>query len=321
MLRRVFIALVTGSIAAARLHAAAAEPRLPFKVTDAMPTFWKFWDSTLQEPTEQRVGAFFDTVVAAYPDLFHHGLIASGSLTDLGTVPEAQARVAKYLADLGPFIPTMRHITIALRDDFPRYVQEFSTTFADYAPTTPVYFSVSLFGHAGGLLLSGENTGLYFGIDGLAQTGGNLKIVIQHELFHQYHYQISPEITDNRAAWTFMWEEGLATYVSYRMNPGATADQALVTPNHLSELAKPHLPALARRLLDHADSTNPIDYIDLFSVEQSPAGIPARGGYYVGFRVAQRLSEKRSLMQLAHLRGPELRRDVLDTLAALEKRP
>jgi hypothetical protein len=173
VLRRVSIALVTGSIAAARLHTAAAEPRLPFKVIDAMPTFWKFWDSTLQEPTEQRVGAFFDAVVAAYPDLFHHGLIASGSLTDLGTVQEASSPITR---------PPRRCI------------------------------SRCHCGYAGGLLISGDNTGLYFGIDRLAQTGGNLKIVIRHELFHQYHYQISPEITDNRAAWTFMWEEGLATY-------------------------------------------------------------------------------------------------------------
>jgi hypothetical protein len=316
-LRRTFLALVSGSIASVRLNATAAEPRLPFKVTDAMPTFWKFWDSTLQEPTEQRVGAFFDTVVAAYPDLFHHGLIASGPLTDLGTDPEVQARVAKYLADLSPFIPAMRHITVAIRDDFPRYVQEFSTTFSDYAPTTPVYFSVSLFGYAGGLRSGDEDTGLYFGVDELARINGNLKVIIQHELFHQYHYQISPDVVDNVAAWALMWEEGLATYVSYRMNPGTTADQALVTPNHLSELAKPHLPALARRILDYADSTDTNNYIDLFSAELTPAGMPARGGYYVGFRVAERLSKKHSLMQLAHLRGPELKRDVLDTLAAL----
>jgi hypothetical protein len=150
----------------------------------------------------------------------------------------------------------MRQITTTVRDDFPRYMQEFSTTFADYAPTTPVYFSVSLFGYAGGLRSGDEDTGLYFGVDELARINGNLKIVIQHELFHQYHYQISPDVVNNVTAWVLMWEEGLATYVSYRVNPGSMADQALVTPNRLSELAKPHLPALARRILNYADSTD-----------------------------------------------------------------
>jgi hypothetical protein len=57
--------------------------------TYLMPTFWNFWDSTLQDPVERRFSVFFEIVVAAYPDLFHHGLIASGALTDLASVPAA----------------------------------------------------------------------------------------------------------------------------------------------------------------------------------------------------------------------------------------
>jgi hypothetical protein len=322
MLRRAFLILIGASVATATWDAIAAVPRLPFRVIDAMPTFWEFWDTKVDESMDKRVSGFFNTVVAAYPDLFHHGLIASGALTDLGSVPEVQARVAKYLQDVSSFIPAMRQITITIGDNFFRYVQEFSTTFPDYAPVTPVYFSVSLFGFAAGLLVSDKNTGLYFGVDELARiygSAGNLKIIIQHELFHQYHYQIAPEVSNDRAAWAFMWEEGLATYVSRRMNPGTTADQVLVTPDRLSELAQPHLPNLARRLLDHADSTNPNDYNDLFSIEQTPSGIPARSGYFVGYRVAEKLAATRSLVELVHLRGPELKRAVLSVLAELQK--
>ncbi len=287
-----------------------------------MPTFWEFWDSTIDESMDERVSGFFSTVVAAYPDLFHHGLIASGPLTDLGSIPEVQTRVAKYLQDVSSLIPAMREITINIRDKFSRYVQEFSTIFPDYAPVTPAYFSVSLFGYSGGLLISRENTGLYFGVDELARiygSAGNLKVIIQHELFHQYHYQIAPEIVVDRAAWAFMWEEGLATYVSRRLNRGTTVDQVLVIPDRLSELAQPHMPSLAQRLLDHADSTNPNDYVDLFSVERMPPGIPARSGYFVGYRVAERLATTRSLVELVHLRGPELKRAVLSTLAEFQR--
>jgi hypothetical protein len=147
MLRRAFLILIGGAVAT--WDVIAAVPPHPLRVIDAMPTFWKFWDSTIEEPADKRVRAFFDMVIAAYPDLFHHGLIASGALTDLGDVPETQARVAKYLHDVSSYIPAMRHITITIRDNFSRYVQEFSTTFPDYAPITPVYFSVSLFGFSG----------------------------------------------------------------------------------------------------------------------------------------------------------------------------
>ena len=314
--------LIGGSVTTATWGEIAKVPRPPFRVIDVMPAFWNFWDTTIEESTDQRVREFFNTVVEAYPDLFHHGLIASGALTDLDGVPEAQARVAKYLQDVSSFIPAMRQITITIRDNFFRYVQEFSTTFPDYAPTTPVHFSVSLFGFSGGLLVSGENTGLYFGVDELARIygpTGNFKVILQHELFHQYHYQIAPEISADPAAWAFMWEEGLATYVSQRMNPGTTADQVLVTPNRLSELARPHLRDLARRVLDRADSTNPKDYSDLFSVEQAPRGFPARSGYFVGYVVAEKLAATRSLVELVHLRGPELKLAVLGVLAKLQK--
>lgn len=322
MFRRAFLLLVAGSVATKTWDAIAAAPELTFRVVDAMPTFWKFWDATLDEPMDKRVEAFFTTVVAAYPDLFHHGLIASGPLTDLGGTPKVQARVAAYLRNVSSYIPAMREISNTLRDNLSRYVQEFSTTFSDYAPTTPVYVSVSLFGFSGGLLIQRENTGLYFGVDELARIHGsarNLKVIIQHELFHQYHYQIAPNIVIDRAAWAFMWEEGLATYVSRRLNPGATIDQVLVMPKRLSELAQPHISSLARRLLEHADSINPNDYLDLFSVEQKPSGIPARSGYFVGYRVAEVLARTRSLVELVHLQGPELRQAVLSVLAELQK--
>jgi hypothetical protein len=103
------------------------------------------------------------------------------------------------------------------------------------------------------------------------------------------------------------------------MNPGTTVDQVLVMPDRLSELAEPHLPNLARRLLDYADSTNPNDYSDLFTMGQTLPGIPARSGYFVGYRVAEKLAATRSLVELVHLRGPGLKQAVLSVLAELQK--
>lgn len=89
--------------------------------------------------------------------------------------------------------------------------------------------------------------------------------------------------------------------------------------HRLSELARPHLPNLARRLLEHADSTDPNDYFDLFSVEQIQSGAPAPSGYFVGYLVAKRLAAARSLVELVHLRGPELKLSVLSVLEELQK--
>jgi hypothetical protein len=320
MLRRYFLLTAISAIATTMCRTSVASTKATANVIDAMPAFWRFWDTTAHQPDDVRVRAFFDTVVAAYPDLFHHGLIASGALTDLGDVAEVQIRVSKYLRDVTPYIPTMRRVTSEIHKHFSRYVDDFSATFPDYAPTTPVYFTVSLFGFSGGMNFSGESTGLYFGIDEIARTLEStdaLKILIQHELFHRYHFQIAPEIAVDRAAWAYMWEEGLATYVSKAMSPGSTADQALVIPPHLSVLAEPHLRELAERFLEQPDSTDATAVGEMFLQDKAPAGMPMRSGYYLGLRVAELLGADRSLNELAHLQGHSLRQAVLTALARL----
>jgi hypothetical protein len=319
MLRRSFLAAAIGGFATALWHTSGASEKAAINVVDAMPTFWKFWDTNLHQPINLRVRAFFETVVAVYPDLFHHGLIASGALTDLGGVAEAQSRVAKYLKDVQPYIPAMRRLTAEIHENFYRYVNDFSNAFPDYAPTTPVYFTVSLFGFSGGMNFSGETTGLYFGIDELSRTlesSANLKIVVEHELLHQYRYQIAPEMSVNRAAWAYLWEEGLATYVSRQMSPGCSVDDALVMPR-LSELAKPHLRELAQRIIDQPDSTDPNILSDLYSPNRSPPGVPARSGYYLAFRTVELLGNNRTLTELAHLEGDNLKHSVLSGLIEL----
>ena len=320
MSRRAFLEAAAGVLATALWRTAGALEKAATHVIDVMPAFWKFWDTNLHQPMDVRVRAFFESIVAVYPDLFHHGLIISGALTDLEGVPEAQTRVADYLRDVQQYIPAMRRITTEIREKYHRSVADLSKAFPDYAPMTPVYFTVSLFGFSDGMNYSPETIGLYFGIDELARIlefSSNIKIVLDHELFHRYRYQIAPVTSTSRAAWAYMWEEGLATYVSHQMNPGYSVDADFVLPTPLSELAKPHLQELARRMIDQAESVDPQTYSDLFSLDRSPAGMPARSGYYLGFRTAELLASNRSLTELAHLEGDELKRNVLHALVEL----
>ncbi len=130
--------------------------------------------------------------------------------------------------------------------------------------------------------------------------------------------QIAPAMSVNDAVWAYMWEEGLATYVSRQMSPGASVDDALVAPPRLFELAKPHLQKLAKLIIDHPDSTDPNTIGDLFSLNRSLPGIPARSGYCLGFKIAELLGADRSLTQLAHLEGEDLRQSVMKALIQVQ---
>ncbi len=323
MLRRTFLELMCGSAPMLKWSASSAFGKLPFEVVDVMSAFWRFWNMTIHAAPDERVRAFFDQVVGAYPELFQHGLIASGPLTDHESDPEAQSRVAKYLSDIVPLLPAMRHITTVLQDNFSGYAENFRRMFTDYAPATPVYFTVSILGFSAGMLGSEDSSALYFGVDQLARLYGpevSIKVIVQHELFHQYHYQIAPALYMDREAWAFLWEEGVATYVSRKLNPGTTVDGALVAPPRLYELAKPHLTEVAKQLLAIAESANPDDYMKFFLDGQPSFQIPPRMGYVVGYLVAERLATTRSHMELAHLQSNELKAAVLDALVAISTR-
>ena len=62
-----------------------------------------------------------------------------------------------------------------------------------------------------------------FGIDAIAilHGPGDMPSFFAHELFHIYHRQVmgSRMPDPDNFTWWEMWEEGLATYVSARLNP------------------------------------------------------------------------------------------------------
>jgi hypothetical protein len=237
---------------------------------------------------------------------------------------DRESIVAEYLRDVAPYITRMRELSASIHRDFGTYAQDFMVTFPDYAPRSAVYFTVSLFSFDGATREIEGRTALLFGIDGIARFHGkdaNLQVLFDHELFHQYHDQIAHELTvDGAPLWMPLWEEGLATYVSRQMNPGSTEAQALLSDT-LGELSKPMLATLSRELFSNFNSTDRREYAAFFFGSNGRPDLPARCGYYVGYRVARQLAASHSLRELASLRGPELEKSVRTALERFAQRP
>ena len=70
--------------------------------------------------------------------------------------------------------------------------------------------------------MNGTNA-LLFGVDLISRLHGstaNLSVLFDHELFHVYHRQVAPSLfRKGDEIWKRLWIEGLAEYVSWRMNP------------------------------------------------------------------------------------------------------
>jgi hypothetical protein len=268
-------------VIALRCEAATLE-RPGIEVIDETVDFWRFWDVNVEKTDELKVQAFFDTVVAVHPELFSGSVLGGESLTNRSDDPAVRKRVATYLHDVVPLIPRMRILSNEI-GNFRRYVQEFEHYFPGYIPSAPVYFTVSLFTFDAGARMANGGVALFLSIDGIAHLDGNdadFKIIMDHELFHQYHEQIAPKVPNyNEPLWSYLWEEGLATFVSQRLNPGSTAAQVLITPSNLPQLVHPMLPALARELLANMDSTDRDEFTAFFAVDNHRPDVPIRSGY------------------------------------------
>ena len=135
--------------------------------------------------------------------------------------------------------------------------------------------------------------------------GHDMTPFFHHELFHVFH---EPLMEKCDATWCSLWEEGLASYVAAKLNPGA-GEAALML-----DQPAPIRPAVDANLLGAICATKPLlssekeeDYSKLFYGNAHIDGFPARMGYYLGYLVAADLGKTRTLKQLAALKPAEVK--------------
>jgi hypothetical protein len=161
---------------------------------------------------------------------------------------------------------------------------------------------------------------LFLALDGLAKFHGanvRLDVILSHELFHLYHFQVNPlpaEI-DEIPLYRQIWQEGLATYVSGCLNLGASLADVLLDPQ-LARDGPKYVPAVARTLLtqlEAADDETTARYLFYRRGSQTPS----RMGYLVGYDIVAHLAPTRSLKELSRLRGRRLLHLIKDEMRQL----
>jgi hypothetical protein len=270
------------------------------KVVDLMP---QYWQSIGKSDAAARIRA---AVIEPYPDLYNENYV------DLPSGDKWQATVAHEQAYAQAHRNEITAADRYLSTNARYFMMQFAGTFTDFKCDFTFYIAPS-FGNMDGsaAFVNGEHR-IIFAPDVIPRYHdlSGLKVLIDHETFHIYHHQAtgrfgaSPEAVPTILE--ALWSEGLATFVSWRMNPALTLDVALLQPG-IPEGAKPHLADIAKDLLAHLDSKDRPAYFHYFVAGKQPDGYPPRAGYYVGTLIAQDLSARYSLTQLAHLDGPDLR--------------
>jgi len=291
---------------------APAEPPPPFTLIDLTQEYAAFYDRSQDIESGARVAAFKAEMAALFPGFYdtervrafataevYDGLIARSFERFADVRPKYEAIAASFEAMLAP-----------ARADFMR-------TFPDLAPIGEVYLVHSVGEMDGGIRMINGQRYMVFGADVMAQlyAPGDERPFFQHELFHVYHAQFF-EACDE--VWCALWREGLAVYVSERLNLGATdAQMGLAMPRPIRPEVDANLPAAVCAVRARLGSDGRDDYAPLFLGLASLEGLPPRFGYYVGYLVAREAGRTRSLPELGHMRAAEARPVVEAALAGL----
>ena len=279
------------------------------KVHDLATAFQQVADRNVGKP-EAAVRDFRDTIVPRFPQFY-------GPQRYQGKITEAQrdAQISKAFAGF----PAIREAYIRkvanFTQDLPRHIATFRAAFPDYPASTDIWFLHSLGEMDGGTRTFHGEKFFVFGADVMVQAHGegDEAAFFHHELFHDYQALDC----SGGPVWAGLWEEGLATYVSRRLNPKASdAELLLDLPHGLVPDTRRQMRRALDDLLAKLDSTDGEAVAGLFERRGDQSGLPARRAYYLGYLVAEEVGKTMSMRDMAKLDCAAVRPVVV---AALER--
>jgi hypothetical protein len=318
------LCVLTTTLAGGVVASAAQASSKPCGYQDLMPAYEKFAAETDGLPPQQRAAAFVRDFAPRFPDYYAPEVF--------GDAARMQARALRYFdpaqaAVVFPGVPplTAERLTALGGVVGPQFAQQqrrFMQTFTDFSCDTIVEFGVSLLKFDGHPIEFGGKQYLLFGVDIIAMLHGpaDMPAFFDHEIFHLYHRQVigSRAPQGETPAWWTMWVEGLATYVSQRMNPRLNAQQVFWYPRDMVARMEQNRTRAAQLMLHDTDKTGS-DADRWFVGSTSVDGLPVRAGYYLGYLFAKSEGDGQPLPQLARKAPEEIHKEAVTFLTQLAR--
>lgn len=291
--------------------APAAAQVCPYE--NLLPEFAQFAQATRDLAASERARAFVERFAARHPGYYSERMFGSREQLEARAVRLFDpARTPKFEGarpiGLDDVLTTARVLTA----EYDRIEATFRRTFPDYRCETPISFGVSLYMFDGNLTQDAPGKPhMRFGVDmiSLLHPSQELPAFFHHELFHIYQAQqlgAAMPAEETQPLWWALWDEGLATYVSWKLNPKLTAPEIFWMPRDLAERLKPKVAEAARLIQPELDGHEAVR--QWFSAGASPPGLPERSGYYLGYLMARHL-DRGDLTALARLSPEQVRRE------------
>jgi hypothetical protein len=281
-------------------------------INDLVPDLFRYLE---RAPADRRASTqrFSEIVIQPHPEIYRRPQIFK---TDVDSLSVYLGALPRYLSQIRTVHEQLRKaegpVERALADLFPDLDRSHLR----------VYLMLSLFRFDGKVPDDNPHI-LLLGVDGIARFHGTnfpIRVLLSHELFHLYHFQVNPapKPVDDLPLYRQIWQEGLATYVSQQLNPDAPLSDILLDPR-LARDGPKLIPTFAQRLLPQLETADDSIAAEYLSYRKNQK-LPPRMGYLIGLEVAKSLAAKKPLRELARLRGGALRVAMKREVAKLAKR-
>jgi hypothetical protein len=287
------------------------------KIVNLMPEFWVFWERAGEADVEYQIPVFRDAVLMPNDELYTSVVASNENLSS--------ERLTQFLTRVSGYLRPMHSWSKKLPKDLEDHCKTFDDKFPDMDWKWNAYLMPSLFTFDAKTKAFQGQRALFLGVDTIASRDtDNLDVLYAHELFHIYHAQVGPEAFAEYVGakgpleplYLTLWTEGLSTYVSKVLAPKATLADVLFS-TELATKCPPLTSKLAADVMIKLDSRTASDHLYYFSAKAKPVGMPARSGYYIGMRIAEVLSKKHKLKDLARLSGKTLKQEIREALVQL----
>jgi hypothetical protein len=316
------VSLLCGASAAARPES-FAEPSDPLfdghRVVNVVDDFLVFWEQAKGRDLRLQRQLWHRLVEGKHRDYFERAVYHN--------IPFAERPLVlnQFLLQAPAKINALREFNKTAVGDLRIAMMNFKARFPEYRQQRDIYLGLSLFLFDGSVRPVQNDDGipdtLCLGAEVLADYSfEETQIAIVHEFFHLYHFNFlfaNPSLAQIRTAHIPLLVEGLAVAGVEAVYPY----QAEASYLHYSdkELAsqRDQLTVNSRRFLELLkEGALPESYEQWFSGAPDE-DVPQRGGYLLGYEVANRLLMMFGFEQLVRMTPAQLREHVEEQLAAL----
>lgn len=292
----------------AALAAVALQPRLALAgdetvrgLNDLMPAFWAVYDAARSQADAARAQSLLSQFFEKHAEDYRRA-----------GVKISLAGISRWLPQFDAMAGQVRQVHHEFSSAYALGLQRFSAALPEFdAMASPVGLLPSLFRFDAHLEPDGAQLPLFFGPDGIVRfhgAGADLNVLFAHELFHCYQAQKNPSMSLDPKTPVFanLWIEGVATYASERLNPGASTLHVLLDDAELANIDASTLRGAVQNLLAHWDASDDATIGSFFQTGYHGAW-PARVGYYIGLMAARRIGASMDLSQMAAMPTAEVR--------------